>query len=374
MESEAEAVDNQPANLSDGLGEIALLIEGRNLERAQSLAQQLLLQHPNSAGVHSALGDIAAARHQHREAIEWYELSLRLDQNQTVRERLARARDMLDEERFREFEEENPPRDKRPLIIGGAIAGFLLLALIVALIASSMSRRERQPTTVIGPGGRPVVRTNQPAEPGKSAAPAGVASRPGTRPGAAGPSGVGAGSAVAPAGPETPAGGLRVTQSVDAPMADRDVLLTRSLAAMTWGNGEALGWRVMALMDPFTGYVLISLEVPPGMRGQDLFPPVIDMAYKLAVAAINADRGIDSLTVRVITPLQDDKGRTMELVAFRGNTTREALDYYLKRGVTPDQQTIWSHVFATTWWNPSVPAGSAAAEGSTGAPAAGGGG
>lgn len=363
-------MDNStPLHLSEGLAEIGLLIERRNLERAQGLAQQLLLQHPNNAGVHAALGDIAAARHQYREAIEWYELSLRLDQNQAVRERLARARDMLDEERFLESEEERPLRDNRTLIIGGAIGAFLLLALIVALITSAVGRRHRQPTMATGPGARPIVRTSQPGQPQQGATPAGVATRPEARPGEAGPYGVGAGSAVAPPGPGTPAGGLKVTQSVDAPMADRDVLLTRSLAALTWTNGESLGWRAMALVDPFTGYALITVEVPPGMRGQDLFPPVIDMAYKLAVAAINQDRGIDSLTVRVITPIDNEKGRKVELVAFRGNTTREVLDYYLKRGLQPDQQTIWSHVFATTWWNPSVPAGSAATSSAPGQPA-----
>lgn len=355
------------SNLRAGLAEIDLLIDQRNLERAQALAQQLLLQHPNNAGVHAALGDIASARHQYREAIEWYELSLRLENSQIIRERVARARDMLDEERFREYEEEHPLRDNRRLIIGGAIGGFLLLALIVALVTTSVSRRHRQPMGTTGGAGRPIVRTNQPGAPEPGKTPAGMAARPEAR--ANEPSGMGLGSAVAPPGPETPGGGLRVTQSVDAPMADRDVLLTRALAALTWSNGEALGWRAMALMDPFTGYALITVEVPPGMRGQDLYPPVIDMAYKLAVAAVNTDRGIDSLTVRVITPIETDKGRKVELVAFRGNTTRETLDYYLKRGLTPDQQTIWSHVFATTWWNPAVPAGSAATTQGTAQPA-----
>lgn len=360
---------NGPADLSEGLAEIELLISQRNLDRAQSLAQQLLLSHPNNAGVHAALGNIAAARQQHREAIEWYELSLRLEPNQQVRERLARERDLLDTERFREFEEEQPQRDKRPLIIGGAIGAFLLLALIVALIASAMGRRARVPTTEGQRAGRPIVRTNQAGQPEQGTTPGGLAARPEARAGQTGPYGVGAGSAVAPpAG--TPPGDLRVTQSVDAPLADRDVLLTRALAALTWPNGESLGWRVMGLMDPFTGYALITVEVPPAMRGQNLFPPVISMAYKLATAAMNTDRGIDSLTIRVLTGIQNEKGRDVELVAFRGNTTRESMDYYLKRGIQPDQQTIWANVFATTWWNPAVPAGSSTAAAGAEQPAA----
>jgi hypothetical protein len=153
---------------------------------------------------------------------------------------------------------------------------------------------------------------------------------------------------------------LNVTQSVDAPLADRDVLLTRALGSLNWPNGDPLGWRVIALMDPFTGYALISVEVPPAMRSNNLYTPVISMAYRLAVTAVQSDRGIDSLTVRMLTQVEDERGRHLQLVAFRGNTTREALDYYLKRGIEPDAATIWSHVFATTWWNPVVPTGQSA--------------
>jgi hypothetical protein len=344
--------------LQNGLTEIGLLIERRNFERAQSVAQQLLLQFPNNAAVHAALGDVASARHLHREAMEWYELSLRLEQNQDVRERLSRQRDLLDEERLRDEEEIEGGRDNRPLLIAGVAAGLILLILAIGLISSAMRNRHRAPAETAAAPGRPITRTAQPTEGTGQQAP--VTARPGIRPGAPGPYGVGAGSAEAPAGPNAPVGGLNVTQSVDAPLADRDVLLTRALGSLNWPNGDPLGWRVIALMDPFTGYALISVEVPPAMRSNNLYTPVISMAYRLAVTAVQSDRGIDSLTVRMLTQVEDERGRHLQLVAFRGNTTREALDYYLKRGIEPDAATIWSHVFATTWWNPVVPTGQSA--------------
>jgi len=355
--------DNLPL-LQNGLTEIALLIERRNFERAQSVAQQLLLQFPNNATVHAALGDVASARHLHREAIEWYELSLRLDQNQEIRERLSRQRDLLDEERLHDEEDTEAARDNRPMLIGAVAAGLILLVLAIVLIGSAVRNRQRPPAETAAIPARPGMRSDQPAPVTGQTTP--TAPRPGSRPGQQVPYGVGAGAAQSPPGPSTPAGGLNVTQSVDAPMADRDVLLTRALSSLTWPNGDPLGWRALALMDPFTGYALITVEVPPGMRSDNLYLPVINMSYRVAVSAIQSDRGIDSLTVRMLTQITDERGRHVQLVAFRGNTTREALDYYLKRGIEPDPRTIWSHVFATTWWNPVVPTGQTA----TPAPAA----
>jgi len=147
---------------------------------------------------------------------------------------------------------------------------------------------------------------------------------------------------------------LNITQSVDAPMSNRDRLLSRGLEGITWPTGEALSWRVQAVVDDYTGYAMVTVALPPGLRTADLPGTVIDMAYKLAVATVQADKGIQSVTIRLLMDVDVD-GKRISLLAFRGNTTREHLDYYLKRGLQPDRDTIWSHVFATTWWNPSVP-------------------
>lgn len=353
------------SDLGAGLDEISMMVERGSLDTAQAEAQQLLLRYPNSAAVHAALGDVAAARHQHREAIEWYELSLRLEQTANIRERLARERDRLEQERLEEFEESLPPARDNRLLIAGVAAGFVVLVVVVAIVASLSGRHRGGPPTSASVQGRPGGRVGGVEQP---AAAATSEPRPAARAGSR------TTTTLVPVPGTAPRAGqsssLRVTQSVDAPMADQDVLLTRALASLTWPSGEALGWRAQALVDPFTGYAMVTAELPPGMRGGELFPPIMDMSYRLAVATIHADQGVETLTIRILTPVTNDKGRSVTLVAFRGNTSREALDYYLKRGIEPDRQTVWSHVFATTWWNPSVPTGEAGA--AAGASASGG--
>lgn len=342
--------------VANGLAEMTLLIEQGHFHAAQERAQELLLRQPNSAAIHAALGDIAAARHQHREAIEWYELALRLQHSHAISEKLAQQRELLDHERLYAGDPNETARAPRPLLIVALAGGAVLLVLVLMVIVGLTRHRKVEKTRVPVPVGRPVARTGQGTEPFSGANPM---TRPAARADTPGSYGVGAGSSAVSPSPSAPAGGLKITQSVDAPMADRDVLLTRALAGLSWPNGETLGWRVLALMDPFTGYAMITVEVPPGMRNGALYRPAVDMAWTLAVATIRADQGVESLTVRILTQVENDKGRKVELVAFRGNTTRESLDYYLKRGQQPDTDTIWKHVFATTWWNPSVPSGSA---------------
>lgn len=349
--------DTGQAALSEQLAEIAIMVERGNLDRAQSSAQGLLLQNPNSASVHAILGDIAAARREHREAIDWYELALRLQPNAALQMRLERQRELLaqgGDNLAGQAEEE--PANRRKWLVAGIGGGVLILALLIALIAGSLMHRGRperprgqfsaRPVQAAGP------QTTQASPPGQ---------RPATQPGSptTGPNGVGIQSPVAAPPVASNAPGPRLTQSVDAPMADRDRLLTRSLSSLTWSSGEQLSWRIQATVDPFTGYALVSLEVPPGMRrSAQLSDSVIDMAYKVAVATIRADQGVETLTIRVLAEVDNEaQKRKTVLVAFRGNTSRQMLDYYLKRGLQPDRSTIWSSVFATTWWNPSVPSG-----------------
>lgn len=337
------------------LADISMLVEQRNLDHAQFLAQEQLLLHPNSAAIHALMGDIAAARHNPREAIDWYELALRLEHNPQVATRLDRQRALLDQQSEAEIDQllARPPDARRRLmfaIIGGFVAVGLLVLLIAALVPRHRpAQREAQPAMV----GRPGVQAGA-AQPGVTPTPPSTAGGTGAnRPAASALRPPGA-PAVGPA----PATGrsINVTRSVDAPMSDRDRLLTQGLSGITWPSGEALGWRVQAAVDDYTGYVMITVQIPPGMPATNLSDMVIDMAYRLAVAATQADKGVQSMTIRMLADVEvEDHERT--LVAFRGNTSRDYLDYYLKRGIQPDRQTIWQNVFATTWWNPSVPSG-----------------
>jgi len=138
-------------------------------------------------------------------------------------------------------------------------------------------------------------------------------------------------------------------------MSDRDRQLTKALSGLTWPTGEAIGRNVQALVDPFTGYTVITLQIPPSLKKSGLYALALDKAYELAVATIRADAGIFYLTVRVLVEVETTDGKRATLTAYRGNTTRETLDYYVKRGLNPDRKTIWELVFATSWWDPSVP-------------------
>lgn len=352
-----------PEDLEEALREIGLLVERRNFERAQRLGQELLLRFPNSAEVHEALGDVAEGRQLYREAIEWYELALRLGPDPVVLGKLEQAREALAMEQETPEEPATPPplpRDNRAAMVVAVAGGFIVIAVLVALIASVLMREKPRPrpsgTVNIG---RPAGLPGEPTGPARPA-PAPEIARPATRPGfppypRPGPVvTTRPAQAPAPAHPG-PRNLLRVTESVSGPMSDTDQLLSRALGAITWPNGDQLGTNVEAWVDPFTGYAMISLQVPTGMKRTDLFNMTIDMAYKLAVGAIHAEPGVNSVTVRVLVQIETENDRNTTVVAFRGNTNRETLDYYLKRNIQPDRDTLWKHVFATTWWNPSVP-------------------
>jgi len=61
------------------------------------------------------------------------------------------------------------------------------------------------------------------------------------------------------------------------------------------------------------------------------------------------------LTLRGIIDLSSSRRRMRVVVAYRGNTSRESLEYWLKHDRSPSNQQLWNQVFATTWWNPTVP-------------------
>jgi hypothetical protein len=137
-------------------------------------------------------------------------------------------------------------------------------------------------------------------------------------------------------------------------MSDTDVYLTRSLGSVTWPNNQPIGVDVQAALDPFTGYCFVTAQVPKGMAKTPLYPLALDTAYKLAVTALRTDQAVDSLTIRVLVTVTDDNGKQTTLVAFRGNINRQAAEYCLEHNLQRDRQTLWSQVFAVTWWNPSV--------------------
>jgi len=341
---------------SEPLAEIRELIARGELAQAQHRVQESLAQHPHSAVLHALMGDIAAARRQPREAIDWYALSLRLEDNPEVRARLQQQQELL--AAVTADAQPAEPTSTRQRLIWMIVGGFIAVALILTGLGILASRRPpsepRRPSVApVRPAEQPFTGPSQAASPPRTVV---APSRPPSAASAPLPAPSARAAVPAPAMP-APSGNVLITQSLEAPLSDRDRLLTQALSGVTWPTGEALGWRVQAIVDDFTGYAMITVQTPRSLRIADVPGVIIDMAYKIAVAAIQADSGLLSLTVRILMPVESD-GKKKILLAFRGNTTREHLEYYLKRGQQPDRNTIWNHIFATTWWNPSVSAAS----------------
>ena len=111
------------------------------------------------------------------------------------------------------------------------------------------------------------------------------------------------------------------------------------------------------MLDPFTGYAFITIQMPSSLKQSVQFSTAMQMAYRVAVTAVKRDSSIQSLTVRVIIPvIMGEKAEEATITAFRGNTNRRALDRYLREDDEPDSREIWHEVFATCWWNPSLSA------------------
>ena len=352
--------------LTERLGQMSEAVAARRFEEAQQFGQQLLEDHPNNAAVHALMGDLAARRRQPRQAVEWYQMSLRLQRDREVSDRLTEQLEILaaaGEEIRIEDDLTEPASEYRRLgliaILGGVVVvGILITLVVLSLLGSGDSQRPARgtgmphPTTAGRASETPRTATGLPAAQPRSAP---AQTGPG-RPVPSTPRQRGA----APGADARQTPPMHVTQRVDGPMSDQDRYVTQALSSITWPTGEALGSNVQALVDPYTGYTVITAEVPPAMQRVNLSNMSIDTAYKLAVAAIRVDPGIDTMTIRILVTVEANDGKGRVLTAFRGNTKRDVLEYFAKRGVQPDREMIWNQVFATTWWNPSVSSPAAA--------------
>lgn len=305
------------------------------------------------------MGDIAAAGANHDEAVEWYELSLRLETNQRVVTKLGEQRGMIaaSEPVSPEADEmEEEERSRRHYQTIAAIAGGAILLVFILILVSALRREppsEQPDTSQARPAatrGRQAPRSSgglvqSPAAPGRSrATPSAPTSRSQGSP------------APTWAPVEQPQGNLppvHITRDIDAPLTDKDRSLLRALGALTWPGGDKLSGNLNAMVDPFTGYGFVTLMFPRSIKPAHWTNTAITMSYRIAVAAMKHDDSLRSLTVRIITPIEvGDEEVVMTL--FRGNTNREAIERFLDDGAQPDLREIWEKVFATTWWNPST--------------------
>ncbi len=347
--------------LEEDITEIELLCEQRQYERARSLAQQLLRAYPSSARVHEAMGDVAAGRRNHAEAIQWYELALQLGFHQRVMDSLEEQRRLLQESRRpvpdAEEAEEGAVTGRHYKLIaaiaGAAVLLILALFLIFAGRGSKPSGTEGAPSRPRAVSSREAVRSQPEAPTGAApssraerAAPSGPTRRPSAE---YPPSGT---AAQQPTQQGLPP--VYVTREIGAPLSDQDRLLLKALASLNWPDGTSLSGDINAMVDPFTGYTFITLMLPQSLKQSAQFSTTLVVSYQVAVAAMKRDTSLRSLTVRVIAPVSTKDTQTV-LTIFRGNTNRTALERYLEMEKIPSTEEIWNQVFATTWWNPSVP-------------------
>src|SRR5690554_6945183 len=96
--------------------------------------------------------------------------------------------------------------------------------------------------------------------------------------------------------------------------------------------------RVSAMVEPYSGYAMISVTIPQSIPVNGLVEEVVRQSWRVAVAAVRADEVITSLTIRMVRVTENGE----RVVAFRGNTTRRALENVnLER---PDFGTLWNQV------------------------------
>ena len=353
--------DVPESSIAEELNRIAHHCDEHNYDRAAEIARRLLRRHPSSAEAHEAMGDIAAARGNHDEAVEWYELSLRLESNHRVVSKLGEQRGMIAANQAappetEELEEEERSR-KHYRIIAAIAGGAVLLVFILILVAALRREPSSQEPTAAQSQARPAAtrwRQSDRSSEGRGQSPAASGRSRATPSGTASPSQGKPAPTWAPA--EQPEGNLppvHITRDIDAPLSEEDRRLLHALSALTWPSGDKVSGSLNAMVDPFTGYGFVTLMLPRSIKPAHWTNTAITMSYRIAVAAMKHNASLRSLTVRIIAPVNvDDEEVVMTL--FRGNTNREAIERFLDDGAQPDLREIWEKIFATTWWNPSA--------------------
>ncbi|HEY3398659.1 MAG TPA: hypothetical protein VGM19_13470 [Armatimonadota bacterium] len=355
---------NLSSNVRDGYAEVRLLLEQRDLNGAADRCARLLRTYPNDAEAHALMGDVYAARQLWPEAVEWYTLAEQLGAGAAVGERrLAAQTHVRATPAAAPLPAPVPVADLhrqrmrvRGIFIGSAIV--VVLAVVLALLALSSAPRPRvAPALSLGgppppttPGTTLGTMATTPAAGGTSV---GVTPPAPTRPGTAG-SGVRAQPGVTPSGTPAP---VIITREMTVPATDEDFLIARAVSALTWPNGQSMSGDVAVMMDPYQAYCMITFRLPDSLPAARLTDTVIEQAYKVAVAALAADRGITAVTLRAITTVPGSDHRSNNLQAFRANVIREAQVNFAQSYPNPTAAALRQYLFQSFWWNPVVRSG-----------------
>lgn len=350
--------EEQELDREEEAAEIRLLLDQHELDEAAARCSRLLQDYPRDDEAHALMGDIYAARRLWAEAVEWYSLAEQAGAGEEVaqRRREAQARLQGPEEAEAALSYSDLQRQRtRVLAIFIGAGAVVVIALVIALLAL-ISQPESKPARAEYPspnaGGYPTPTPASPATPARGRA---SISRP--TPSPSPPQTRALGATAAQPGPPAPVSHppVIITQEMRVPATDRDVIIARAIGSLNWPDGTSMSGDISVMMEPYVGYCMITFRIPESLPGDNLADLVVQQAYAVAVAAIAADAGLLSMTVRVIAAIERAGREPSSIMVFRGNTTRRALEDLSKERVDPTPQYLREQLFGTAWWNPAIP-------------------
>jgi hypothetical protein len=342
------------------LRRVDALIDEGDLVAAQRMCKRLLQQHPTNASVHEKMGDVMRRRQLWEDAAEWYDLAAQLHETEALKAKRADVVQRAREERQNEPEPHlvDDADSPRRLMMWLGIAAAAMLLVVVGVIWSIARGGEETDRPTIsrsvdtdGPT-RTTPQLNQPS-PVRGTRDVPTAGRPvqSVPRATANPQEHWAASQMprpAPRRTISSRSNTGISAGSPDPTTDHDQAVVNAISSLTWSDERPMTGRVRAMVDPYSGYAMISVTIPRAIEEDGLVEEVVRQAWRVAVAAVRADEVIEAMTIRMIRVTEDGE----RVVAFRGNTTRAALrTLEVDR---PNFETLWNRVFATAWWNPRV--------------------
>jgi len=365
-----ETQSNEAPDLQPQIQAVENLIDEGNYDAALSRARGLFDEYPDRAEPYTLLGDIYAAREMWPEAVEWYIEGVEHGDNSAT-DKLREARAQL----TRQLEQPGRPgrtvsarqaeQQKTKLWITLASAGaVVVIAVVIAALTFSggpPSTTEQHSVQQPAQLGSASPGTRSPRSDSLSTTSALQARSGSTATTPQLPTGSGTEPTVRSAvpgdvlSPRAEQEDEATVVVVKGPRSEQDVILESTIGSLTWPDGTAMRNDVSVAVDPFLGYAMITFEIPRNLDSNDIADATVRQSYSVAVAAINTDQSLTAITVRGVINTSSSQRRKQVAVAYRGNTTRESLTYWLRGNQSPTSQQLWTQVFATTWWNPAIP-------------------
>ena len=358
------------SELAEQIEAVNRLIQGGNYEAATTVARELLSAYPDSARLYTTLGDIYAARRMWPEAVEWYHDAVQHGDN-SAGDKLADARTQLAGQlptsRAPSASALERQRTKLWIMLASTGAVVVIAAVIAWLTLFSSPPRISRASDQAASQGATIERSAAGYAIGQSRAlgPGAMPLSPPTttevapRPRSPAPDTEREqrGAPIVTSRPTPPVPQpTSVTEAIErGPCTERDLVLAGAIGSLSWPNGTTMHNDVAVALDTYTGYAMITFQIPDSLQAGNLYSTVLRQSYSIAAAAINTDPSVNYVTLRGLFDLSSSTRKSRNVVACRGNTSRESLEYWLKLGTPPTEQQLWTEAFADTWWNPNIP-------------------